>query len=119
MSVYLQIDNDGNVVSAFASPQDPEIWPGVIEVDVGDQRYTDFTAAATPSVESIAIMEIDALLSAATLRMAPLIDAVDLGSATDDEVASLDLWREYRVALNRISGQHGYPEVIDWPVAPV
>ncbi|VVO55170.1 hypothetical protein PS870_00498 [Pseudomonas fluorescens] len=45
-------------------------------------------------------------------------DAIDLGDASDSDVASLKLWKQYRVALNRIEQQVGFPVTVDWPVAP-
>ncbi|OAK66178.1 hypothetical protein A3K87_09910 [Variovorax paradoxus] len=60
-----------------------------------------------------AVAQRDALLADATLRMGPLLDA------TPAEVVSLKAWRQYRVALNRIEQQAGFPASIDWPKAPV
>lgn len=48
----------------------------------------------------------------------PLQDAVDIEDATEAEVAALKAWKKYRVALNRLPDQAGYPATIDWPVAP-
>ncbi len=78
-------------------------------------------AANAPTPEQVlaaANAQRDALLVSAGLRIAPLQDAVDLDAATADDVASLRLWKEYRVAVNRVSGQAGFPALIDWPVAP-
>ena len=44
----------------------------------------------------------NALLADATLQIAPLQDAVDLGDATPAEVALLNAWKQYRVAVNRV-----------------
>lgn len=60
----------------------------------------------------------DALLGVATLRMDPLKDAVELDVATPGEVVALKAWREYRVALNRLELQAGFPASIDWPPVP-
>lgn len=60
----------------------------------------------------------DELLAEAALRIAPLQDAVDLGEATDGEQAALAAWKQYRVALNRIEQQDGFPANINWPSAP-
>ena len=65
-----------------------------------------------------AIAERNALLAAAALRIDPLNDAVELGDATPAEVAALKAWRQYRVALNRIEQQAGFPAAVDWPKAP-
>ena len=77
------------------------------------------TPEPTPEEVALAVkMERDRLLGNATLRMAPLQDAVDLGAATAEEIASLNQWKLYRIALNRVEQQPGYPQQIDWPQAP-
>lgn len=58
------------------------------------------------------------LLIAATHRMGPLQDAVDEGAATAGEVVRLKQWKQYRIALNRIAQQEGFPADIDWPLSP-
>ncbi len=60
----------------------------------------------------------DGLLALATLRINPLQDAVDLGDASDADASLLKLWKQYRVAVNRVSSQVGYPGEIDWPNQP-
>lgn len=60
----------------------------------------------------------DALLQEAALRIAPLQDAVDLDEATAEEITELKAWKLYRVSLNRLDQQSGYPASINWPVAP-
>lgn len=69
-------------------------------------------------LESYALAQRDALLRDAATRIAPLQDAVDLEIATPEEQASLITWKQYRVALNRIEQQAGYPTEILWPTAP-
>ncbi|OEC52278.1 tail fiber assembly protein [Pseudomonas sp. ENNP23] len=60
----------------------------------------------------------DALLRSAAMRMAPLQDAMDLGEATADEQEQLRVWKNYRVQLNRIEQQPGFPNSIEWPEPP-
>lgn len=60
----------------------------------------------------------DQLLASATNRMGPLQDAIDEGVATPEEVARLRLWKQYRIALNRIEHQDGFPATVLWPVVP-
>ncbi|EIU5455941.1 TPA: tail assembly chaperone [Pseudomonas aeruginosa] len=60
----------------------------------------------------------DTLLQEATLRIAPLQDAIDLDEATQAEVVELKAWKQYRVALNRVDQQAGYPSLVEWPVPP-
>ncbi|MEQ4624729.1 tail fiber assembly protein [Providencia manganoxydans] len=53
------------------------------------------------------------LLAEANNAIAPLQDAVELGMATEDEVAALQEWKKYRVLLNRVDTSTA-PD-IDWP----
>lgn len=46
MSQFVQVE-DGKVVALFSCLQDPEVWPGVIEVEDDDPRYIAFM---TPTV---------------------------------------------------------------------
>lgn len=57
----------------------------------------------------------DYLLGQAALAIAPLQDAVDLDEATADEVAKLILWKQYRVAVNRID--ISLKDIL-WPASP-
>ena len=60
----------------------------------------------------------DNLLSIAAIRIAPLQDTVDLGDVTAADEASLKKWKQYRIAVNRVSEQAKYPKTINWPVPP-
>lgn len=60
----------------------------------------------------------DGLLSIAAIRIAPLQDAVDLGKATPAKAALLKKWKEYRIDLDDVPDQDGYPKTITWPVVP-
>jgi hypothetical protein len=55
------------------------------------------------------------LLAAATLAIAPLQDADDLGEATVAESALLKAWKQFRVAVNRIDLTQQGPS---WPAPP-
>ncbi|WP_323835115.1 tail fiber assembly protein [Photorhabdus africana] len=55
------------------------------------------------------------LLEQATIKMAPLQDAIDLSIATDNEITMLMEWKKYRVALNRMDTT---VEDIEWPEQP-
>lgn len=57
----------------------------------------------------------DVLLQLATLRVAPLQDAVDLGIATPEEESALHSWKQYRVTLNRLDLTSS---TITWPAPP-
>ena len=60
----------------------------------------------------------DKLLAVAANRMGPLQDAVDTNTATAAERQNLVAWKQYRIALNRIEQQGGFPQSIVWPVSP-
>lgn len=81
----------------------------------------DREAADAPTPEQLlkaANDKRDKFLALATLRIAPLQDAVDADIATDDEIASLKLWKLYRINVNRINQQAGYPTSVKWPTPP-
>ncbi|WP_460416510.1 tail fiber assembly protein [Pseudomonas sp. microsymbiont 2] len=71
-----------------------------------------------PDPLAAAQREIGKRRAAADLAIAPLQDAVDLEEASDLEQDSLRAWKRYRVALNRLPDQDGFPETIEWPSAP-
>ncbi|MFV7430993.1 tail fiber assembly protein [Pseudomonas shirazica] len=62
--------------------------------------------------------EVARLRAIADAAIAPLQDAVDLEEATEAEIALLKEWKRFRVALNRLPEQEGYPTTIDWPAPP-
>ncbi|MPQ83831.1 tail fiber assembly protein [Pseudomonas sp. MAFF 730085] len=72
--------------------------------------------AADPMGEAQA--EINRLRAAADHAIAPLQDAVDVDDATAADLALLTSWKKFRVALNRVPDQPGYPQAIEWPEAP-
>jgi len=45
-------------------------------------------------------------------------DRVDVDDASDTDIGLLLAWKKYRVALNRVPDQAGYPHAITWPVTP-
>jgi hypothetical protein len=74
-----------------------------------------------PTPEELAQLALEArdrLLTNATIRIAPLQYAVDLGDASHDDMEKLNAWKQYSVALNRIEVQAGFPQSINWPVMP-
>nr|WP_279153298.1 tail fiber assembly protein [Pseudomonas mosselii] len=92
----------------------PEIlidWSKVITVEMKSKQ------AAVALLEQVHA-EIDSLRKIADSSILPLQDAVDLESATEAEAALLNNWKRYRVALNRLPEQPGYPAEIDWPAPP-
>lgn len=73
--------------------------------------------AAEKHLESVQA-ELASYRKIADEAIAPLQDAVDIDDATDEEKALLTLWKKYRVALNRLPDQEGYPATISWPAPP-
>ncbi|WP_395607318.1 tail fiber assembly protein [Pseudomonas sp. B22129] len=66
----------------------------------------------------LAQAEIARLRTVADYAVAPLQDAVDVDEATQTELSALKAWKKYRVALNRVPEQIGYPEAVEWPDVP-
>lgn len=60
----------------------------------------------------------DQLLAEAAIRITPLQYAVDIGESTPESEAELLAWKQYWVALDRITQQAGYPAAVEWPVKP-
>ncbi|MBV4500355.1 tail fiber assembly protein [Pseudomonas shirazensis] len=74
--------------------------------------------AAAEQMLAAVVAEIAQRRASADTAIAPLQDAVDLDEATELEAAALKQWKRYRVALNRLPDQSGYPATIDWPAPP-
>ncbi len=56
-----------------------------------------------------------ARMEAATRRIVPLQDAVDLGIASDSDTATLTALKRYRIDLNAVDISAG---PVEWPVEP-
>lgn len=65
-----------------------------------------------------ALLMRDELLMLAGIRIAPLQDAIDFGSATDAQKSEILGWKRYRVALSEVPSQAGFPSTIQWPEQP-
>ncbi|KJK22166.1 hypothetical protein UB46_23825 [Burkholderiaceae bacterium 16] len=92
-------------------PDDFDGEPGKARYD-GSQwvPYADLGAAKANNQATR-----DTLLVVAALRIAPLQDASDLGTATDADVATLKAWKQYRVAVSRVDLSS---TDIMWPIPP-
>ncbi|MNP18894.1 Caudovirales tail fiber assembly protein [compost metagenome] len=73
---------------------------------------------AGQQAEVLALATIARLRREADQVMAPLADAVALEMASEEEAAKLKDWQRYRVLLNRVPEQSGWPTEIDWPALP-
>lgn len=116
----VRIDGQGwrAVDCEFADPDDPsKIYPDP-KTETYSKTLPPVPIPSAAEVSATAIANRDSLLGQASLRIAPLQDAVDLDVASAGDVALLKAWKEYRVALNKIESQSKFPASIDWPVAP-
>ncbi|MEB0044153.1 MULTISPECIES: tail fiber assembly protein [unclassified Pseudomonas] len=75
-------------------------------------------SAETAGLAKQALEQRTALMVQATVAIAPLLDAVELDMATEEERTRYEAWRRYRVLLNRVELQDGFPRAIEWPVIP-
>lgn len=119
MSLYVDfMDSKKLTVKSvfFNNPPDPELYPnhGIIEED--DPRYADFLSSQKPTALELAESERDRFLAMASLRIAPLQNAVDLEEASIAETALLKKWKKYSVAVNRAVLSD---DPVDWPVQPL
>lgn len=91
--------------------------PGVIDWSQVITADMKVEAAALQMLASVQA-EIATRRAVADVAIAPLQDAVDLEDATEAEAELLKDWKRYRVTLNRLPEQPGYPDEIDWPAPP-
>ncbi|MEC5342147.1 tail fiber assembly protein [Brenneria populi] len=81
----------------------------------GSQWITD-TDAQQQALIQVAQQELSTRHTVANDRIQALNDAVELGIATEEETATLNEWKTYRVLLNRVDLATA-PEIV-WPEAP-
>lgn len=103
-------------------PADPENtdwqayqqWIG--EGNLPDPRFSEDELKAQKLIQ--ASLEVSRLRAIADYNIKPLQDAVDIDEAGAEVLASLRLWKKYRVALSKVEAQMGYPMTIEWPASP-
>jgi hypothetical protein len=129
---------DGRVVEVIAPMMDeegnaipidrrftPEFFAALVECDdtvhegmtYDGTSFAEYLPPAPSPAEILAANTAtrDALLAQAAIAIAPLQDAVDLDEATAAESALLKLWKQYRVAVNRIDLTQ---TPVTWPAVP-
>jgi hypothetical protein len=106
---------EGVVTDVFGAPQDPEVWPGLLEVEDDDPRYVQFIKPFEPDLALIAADTRDSLLVGASQAISPLLLALQLGNATDAETASAKAWQSYVRALKALDLT---ADPIAWPKQP-
>lgn len=96
-----------------------EVDTAALPDDIGTLAYLyqagQFIPYVQPAAE-VAEQRKSSLISQAAAAIAPLQDAVDIDDVTDAERESLQAWKKYRVALNRLD-LSAAPD-IDWPQIP-
>jgi hypothetical protein len=112
---------DADPAALLALPGDFDInqsTDGWYVIDGALSRVAPPAPPPLPPTDAQVLAQRDALLAEATLRIAPLQDAVDLDEATVEEAALLRKWKKYRVDLSRIEQQAGFPAAVQWPAMP-
>ena len=114
-------------MSGWAVRKDGQLYRAVDgpEEITNDEWYTEDTppdpVELPPTHEELLVLasaERDRRLTVAAIRIAPLQDAVDLGKGTPAKTALLKKWKEYRIDLDDVPDQAGYPGAINWPDEP-
>lgn len=105
-------------------PEDATLEPRPSELHkffAGKWVISDEDEATLKKEKKIAEIEafIETETNIANEKIAPLEDAVDLEIATEEEARQYKEWRKYRVLLNRITSQAGYPMKVKLPIRPV
>jgi len=119
MSIGWAVKNDLSGKRSFDSEHN-QLLDDEHFVDINDGPEPEIVPLL-PSNEELAALakeKRNQLLTIAANRMGPLQDAVDVDRATADEVSRLRLWKGYRIDLNRIETQDGFPTDIQWPMSP-
>lgn len=128
MTIYARIEN-GVVFELYETDLDINdfVHPSLVwvpcsgEVRAGwlyDGGFSSPPEVSNEELARVALEARDSLLREAAIRVDPLQDAVDHETATPAEVVELKKWKQYRVDLNRIDGQSGWPSNFEWPAQP-
>lgn len=108
---------DENTINSAVKSDNANIGGTIIDGIYSPPLASNY-AQTIDDINNAAMGKISAMLALATGKIAQLQDAVDLGIATTAETASLTAWKTYRVAVNRVPTQSGFPTTIDWPPVP-
>lgn len=112
-------------VNAHLNPP-PSYWTDGARLEYSERGPDQWWLASQQEIDSLlpAVLagraddKVRELRAVADAAIAPLQDALDIDESTAAEEALLKLWKRYRVALNRLPEQPGYPTTIDWPAPP-
>ena len=126
-TLYFYKDRDG--YQEYPVPTEDEL-SGFWIIEVNDdfvfqgQRVDQKTGqlnAVIPDDVLIAQISVQqgSLIRAASSQIEILNDIVTIGTPTDADTALLAAWRKYRIDLYNVPKQANYPQLVNWPVAPV
>lgn len=118
---FVELDHLTGEIPFTASPADTETHGTEVFRRASSGDFGEVAPYEPPSKEELtvrAMEEMNRRMNFATAKIAPLQDAVDLETATIDEIAALRAWKNYRVQLNRIDQQSGFPVLVSWPTRP-
>lgn len=104
----------------LATPDDVETHGQTIYQECDSGKWGDI-ADYYPTDEELLFAAQDRIsreLGKANTEVTVYQDLVDIDDATPADVAALKAWKTYRVGLNRVPSQAGYPTSITWPVSP-
>lgn len=140
-NVFVQFydESETSVMASFACPQDPETCPNQGEIAADDPRYLvfmnpppDYLAINSAKLQQF-IQLAAAQKTALTNRIGDLESAIEnIGvegqeefAATPEEQAEytvrkaqLTKWKNYSIALGRVTSQAGWYSVVTWPTQP-
>lgn len=134
MKSYARID-DGIVLELFSTDLDittlfhPDMtWIDISELEVTPAEGWTFDGSIfaepvppVPTVAELALQAIakrDALLANANEATAGMADAYIAGMLDEADTAVFRAYAAYKLKLNKIDKQPGYPSIIDWPSIP-
>lgn len=131
--MYARIE-DGRVIELFETDGDiaemfhPSlVWIGVPEglevAQCWEYREGEFSAPSpvVPSdgeLKTAALAQRNLLLASANDATAGMADAYIAGLLDEADTAIFKAFAAYKLALNKIDQQHGYPGSIVWPESP-
>jgi len=104
-------------LSFFACPDDVEAHGRAINAACAARQAPDYFPNDAEYLAA-AQERMELALRRANSEVVIYQDRVDVDEASDADRAQLTAWKKYRVAINRIPEQSGYPHAITWPVAP-
>lgn len=99
---------------AYLSLQQDQMHGKVIDFEVEPPVARDYVMSPEQVISTL-LARRNELLRIATTQIAPLQDAVDIGDETDQESALLKVWKQFRVAVNRVDISQATPV---WPSLP-